>query len=408
MSDIDLSHVSIDAWVCVGEALIDGGGVPVSLSDLCKGVAKDRSALGTRKVDIKEAGGVEPLTDAILDVLTRAAVVEASDGGYCITDAYMTSCGLPGGGVELRVYEGKRTSWIDIYPKEERERKRIEERNRNAAGDAIRLGAIAVRAGLRSVAPADEDNRTKALYQSLKEFGYIDAFPIAISSKGEIVDGRHRLEYAQQIRDELIADGSDDEAKIKSLDSDRIIRTAKIVDGDSDQVETAVASDARIPWNAPERRKLLADGSKSTADLAALLGESQRTIRRWRQEATQDMKVLRDREILRLAPYKTQTEIAKLVGCSQKTVSAVLSKNGQMAKTTKTVEEKLSDVEQHLSMDNADLLWFKDRWLIVAEPGVIAVYERKVLLAWHDDAWDGDQYFLQGMPEPIERGSFSR
>ena len=97
----------------------------------------------------------------------------------------------------------------------------------------------------------------EALYTSLREFGYLETFPIIVTADGEVVDGVYRVTLAALARQDLLLerDGLNEQeirvrnldSRIASLDPDAIRASARTVSAErADQIRAV--SRIFMPW----------------------------------------------------------------------------------------------------------------------------------------------------------------
>jgi len=95
-------------------------------------------------------------------------------------------------------------------------------------------------------------------------------------------------------------------------------------------------------------------GEMSNKEMSALLGVSEKTVQRWTESQAESAKEERDRKIveLYLKAWNTQEAIAEIMNVEQKTVSNIISKNGQLSDFTKDFKPLLYNVWKLQKQDN--------------------------------------------------------
>ena len=275
-----------------------------------------------------------------------------------LADEYLNAHRPPGGGVRM-VWAGGAT--YDAMPANVRDARRDVDRDRNNASAAV---AQAAKYRREVKTPEQREGKHKVsrlaaeeLLESLRSFGYLDAFPVTINATGQVIEGNHRLQFAElarrslvEEREQVAANGSDPllladlDRRIASLERDRIMGGAVRPDGRAaDDVKVIVASQIQIPWLAHERRQLARrlslDGYEVPA-IARMLDASERSIKRWTQEDRESTQAEREAaqnaEIERLSDLGWSTpRIARRLGIGQSTVDRRLkeaTRDGQVAR----------------------------------------------------------------------------
>lgn len=373
-----LRDFSSDAWWAICDELVDGKGhaydetleLAVSkqtrLGDLRRAAASYGDELperfGSPAGEPAEVQGAYLLTVKILAALSEQGVVEHRDvpGGWAwyVTDAYLAAHRLETGGIRFAYNVDGNWTTYDAQPADMREARRRADNDRLNTAAAISAAANyqrPVQTGEeRSAKYATAKQAAFELYESLLQYGYLDAFPVTINQHGRVVSGNHRLRFAELARVELLAEleqerqnGSDPitvadlERRIASLSRDRILRNAVVVTSNADEVKVTTASEIQIPWAEHERKQLakrLAVDGLSVREIAGQLGQSERTIREWTSEERTDVKAVQQAEAERLQDAGwTQVRIAKHLGVSKDTVSRWLSDSGKPAKIGRPV-----------------------------------------------------------------------
>ena len=289
--------------------------------------------------------GAQLLAEKMVDDLAEAGIVERGDDVVRLTEEYLSAHRLPGGGVRM-VWAGGAT--YDALPADIRETRREIDRDRENASAAV-LTASKYRREVKAPEQRKGKSKTDAeeLFESLRAFGYLEAFPITISSSGRVIEGNHRLEFAElarrsllEEREQVASNGSDPllladlDRRIASLARDRIMGLAVHPDGRAaDDVKVIVASQIKIPWLSHERKqlakRLYLDGY-DVASIAKTLDASERSVQEWTREdraSTQaEREAAQNAEIERLADLGwSYKQIGKRVGVSDRTVSARLN-----------------------------------------------------------------------------------
>jgi transposase len=316
-----------------------------------------------------EVKGAYLLAAKILAALNEQGIVEAHDapGGndWYVTAAYLAVHRLPNGGIRFAYNVDGNWTTYDAQPADVREARRQADNERlNTAA------AISAAANYQRPVQTGEERSPKyltakqaafELYESLLQYGYLDAFPLTINQHGRVVSGNHRLRFAELARVELLAEleheqqnGSDPitvadlERRIASLARDRIMRDAVVVTSDADEVRVTTASEIQIPWAEHERKQLakrLAVDGLSVREIAGQLGQSERTIRRWSAEERTDVKAVQQAEAARLHEDGwSQRRIAEHLGVSPPTIREWVGASGQVAKISHPISRPETQV----------------------------------------------------------------
>jgi len=357
-----LRDFSSDAWWSVCNTLIDYESAELWM--LTENVRKEvrrgdlLRASASYGNDEGEDEGAELLTGKILAVLAEQAVIEQIDTRWQVTAAYAAIHELPGGAMRFAYNIDGNWTTYDALPYEEREARRQADNDRLNT-----VAAISAAANYQRPVQTGEERSPKyatarqaafELYESLLQYGYLDAFPVTINQDGRVVSGNHRLRFAELARLELVAEleherqnGSDPitvadlERRVASLARDRILRDAVVVTSNADEVKVTTASEIQIPWAEHERKqfaKRLAVDGLSVRQIAGQLGQSERTIREWTAEERTDVKAVQRAEAERLRDAGwTQKRVAEHLGVGKDTVSRWLSDSGKPAKIGRVV-----------------------------------------------------------------------
>jgi transposase len=345
-----LDNFGPSGWWAIAETLVDGdaSASPSTLADAVRGRAMDGDL---RRADawLADGGddldrGAQLLTEQMINNLADAGIVERGDGTVRLTDEYLRAHRLPGGGVRM-VWDGGAT--YDALPADAREARREADRDRENANAAVQH-ASNYRRDVQTPEQRNPKYDKKAregadgLFESLRSFGYLEAFPITVNAKGRVIEGNHRLEFAElarrsllEERDQVAGNGADPlhladlDRRIASLTRDRIMDLAIHPDGRAaDDIKIVVASQIHIPWLDDERKKLakrLDLDKYDTATIARTVDASERTVQRWLQEDRESTQAEREAaqnaEIQRLADLGwSQRKIAQRLGISQSQV----------------------------------------------------------------------------------------
>lgn len=373
-----LRDFSSDAWWAICDSLIDGNGyaydftleLAVSeqtrLGDLRRAAASYGDELpekfGSPAGEPAEVKGAYLLTVKILAALSEQGVVEHRDipGGpaWYVTDTYLATHRLPTGGIRFAYNVDGNWTTYDAQPAAMREARRRRDSDRLNTAAAISAAANyqrPVQTGEeRSPKYATARQAAFELYESLLQYGYLDAFPVTINQDGRVVSGNHRLRFAELARVELLTEleherqnGSDPitvadlERRIASLTRDRIMRNAIVVTSDADEVRVTTASEIQIPWAEHEKKQLakrLTVDGLNVREIASRLGQSQRTIREWTSEERTDVKAVQQIEAERLRDAGwSQKKVAKHLGVAESTVRNWDRNFGKAAKIAPSV-----------------------------------------------------------------------
>lgn len=172
----------------------------------------------------------------------------------------------------------------------------------------------------------------KETVDDLKQFKILD--PIIVNQRNEIVDGWHRVEVAKQKNQESVS------AIVRECKTDLDTYRMAIEENTRNRrmltMRERAAAGLKLYDMYMETGKSKADAKKLVADV---MGVDGRTMRRWSKDVDEANKVV---QISQIAPLleegETQSEIADIVGVSQKTVSR-FSQIGQMSNLTKRSRE---------------------------------------------------------------------
>jgi transposase len=350
-----LDNFGPSGWWAIAETLVDGdaSATPSALADAVRGRAMDGDL---RRADawLADGGddldrGAQLLTEQMINNLADAGIVERGDGTVRLTDDYLRAHRLPDGGVRM-VWDGGAT--YDALPADAREARQEADRDRENASAAVQH-ASKYRRDVKT--PDEREGKFKKsreaaeeLFKSVRAFGYLEAFPVTINATGRVIEGNHRLKFAElarrslvEEREQVAGNGSDPllladlDRRIASLARDRIMDLAVHPDGRAaDDVKVVVASQIQIPW-LPHERKQLAQRlyleGYDVASIAQTLDASERSVQEWTQEDRESTRVEREvaqnAEIQRLAGLGwSQRRIAERLGLGQKTVSERLNR----------------------------------------------------------------------------------
>jgi len=165
--------------------------------------------------------------------------------------------------------------------------------------------------------------------------------PIKISQQNILIDGLHRLKaYELEGRTTIPVD---------------IIQVAS--EKELKQLAYKWNSNHGLQLSQDEKRKYAVEmiGDLSVKEIADILLIDDRTISRWTKGKREELDKERDRKIveLYLRAWNTQEKIAELLNIAQKTVSDVISKNGQMAESTKDFKPYIYNIWNLQKQDNA-------------------------------------------------------
>jgi transposase len=336
----------------IADALVDGGRSGAPMSALIMAV-RDRALDGDlRRADTwlgEDDGdfdrGAILLTGKMVEDLAHAGIVEYADEDIVrFTKVYLDAHRLPGGGVRM-VWAGGAT--YDALPATDREARHQADTERENTSAAIQY-ASRYRREVKTPEERGEKFKTsrqaaEELFESLRSFGYLEAFPVTVNRDGQVTEGNHRLAFAELARQSLVnereriaSNGSDPIAladldrRIASLARENILAHAVHPGGrPADDVKVMVAGQIQIPWLAHERRQLAkrlhVDGY-DVAAIAQMLGISARSVQEWTQDDRAATQAERDAtvnaEIERLADLGwSQRQIAQRLGVSQPTVN---------------------------------------------------------------------------------------
>ena len=246
-----LDNFGPGGWWAIADALVDGD-ASASLSTLAAAVRARAMDGDLRRADawLADGGddldrGARLLAEKMVDDLVDAGIAERDDGVVRLADEYLDAHRLPGGGVRM-LWAGGAT--YDALPANVREARAGVDRDRNNTSAAVTYAAKYRR---EVKTPEQREGKFKAsrlaaeeLFESLRAFGYLDAFPITINATGRVIEGNHRLEFAELARRSLVEErehvagnGSDPllladlDRRIASLERDRIVGLAVRPDG---------------------------------------------------------------------------------------------------------------------------------------------------------------------------------
>lgn len=164
--------------------------------------------------------------------------------------------------------------------------------------------------------------------------------PIKLDQHNILIDGFHRWKAFQlaginEIPYEVIEVSSEKELK---------------------KLAYQLNSNHGLQLNSDEKKKYAQEmfGEISNKELSVLLGVSEKSIQRWTESQAESAKEERDRKIveLYLKAWNTQESIAEIMGIEQKTVSNVISKNGQLSEFTKDFKPLLYNIWNTQKQDN--------------------------------------------------------
>lgn len=361
-----LRDFSSDAWWAICDSFVDGD-ASASPSELAARVRQR-----VRKGDLLRASasygddrgedeGARLLTEKILRALADQHVIEPDGDNWRVTRAYLELHDLAGGGIRFAYnIDGSWTTY-DALPREAREARR------QADTDRLNMSAaIANAANYRRPVQTGEERPPRYatarqaaydLYTSLREYGYLDAFPVTLDRDGRVVSGNHRMRFAELARADLAAEladvqtnGSDPivvadlERRIASLDRDRILSRAVVVTNDADEIRVTTASEVQIPWTAHERqqlaKRLLIEDGLSVAEVAERLRVSEQTVREWTLEERVDVKLIQQAEARRLLDAGwSQRRVAKHLGVTEGAVRHWVRNSAGTREITQITEE---------------------------------------------------------------------
>jgi len=190
--------------------------------------------------------------------------------------------------------------------------------------------------------------------------------PIKVNQSNILIDGFHRMKAHQlegltEIEVEVIETTSEKELK---------------------RLAYQLNSNHGLQLSNDEKRKYAIEmiGEMSVKELSLVLSVNERTISRWTESQRKALDEERNRKIVELylrAQY-TQEIIAEMFGIGQKTVSDILSKNGQMSEITKDFNPPLYNIWNLSKQDNATKSHF----------GSFPLHFMKSLLYYHTEPWD--------------------
>jgi transposase len=343
-----LNDFGPNGWWAIADTLVDRGRSGAPMSALTMAVRERALDGDLRRADTwlgEDAGdfdrGAILLTNKMIEDLAHAGIVEYADEDVVrFTRIYLDAHRLSGGGVRM-VWAGGAT--YDALPAADREARHRADTERANTSAAIQY-ASRYRREVKTPEERGEKFKTsrqaaEELFESLRSFGYLEAFPVTVNRDGQVTEGNHRLAFAELARQSLVdergriaSNGSDPIAladldrRIASLARENILAHAVHPGGrPADDVKVMVASQIQIPWLAHERRQLAkrlhVDGY-DVAAIAQMLGASERSVREWTQDDRAATQAERDAtvnaEIERLVDLGwSLREIAQRLGVSK-------------------------------------------------------------------------------------------
>lgn len=270
-------------FVSILERLLDQG--PATETDLTTLVA-DR--IRKRERCARLYGGADPwggLTRDALDQLADRDVVQQDGGYWRLGPAFKADEKL----LIIGARKGKNEpTAVTVYSPDRRKTL--------AKAEVQQMEVISAAARLRPDGPGLRPvgvKRRQELADSMRAFGYLEAHPILVDQYGRILDGRHR------------------KAAAEDADKDPKYRMVQVKD-DYEALAVVWTANETSSWTRSDRERI---GRLLQAD-----GTSVEAIARVLTQADKRAEIEKE---LRADPQRTDRAIARQIGCSAQTVTAV-------------------------------------------------------------------------------------